>query len=85
MHTILIVDDESQIRSSLQGVLEDEGYKTLLAATGEECIDALRHKSVDVVLLDIWLPGIDGLATLEKLVENEDHPEIIMISGHGNI
>jgi len=85
MHTILIVDDESQIRSSLEGVLQDEGYKTLLAASGEECMDTLRHKSVDVVLLDIWLPGIDGLATLEKLVENEDHPEVIMISGHGNI
>ncbi|MGZ4833899.1 MAG: sigma-54-dependent transcriptional regulator, partial [Terriglobales bacterium] len=85
MQTILIVDDESQIRSSLQGVLEDEGYKTLLAGSGEECMDTLRHKSVDVVLLDIWLPGIDGLETLEKLVESEDHPEIIMISGHGNI
>ncbi len=85
MHTILIVDDESQIRSSLQGVLEDEGYKALLAESGEECIDTLRRKSVDVVLLDIWLPGIDGLETLEKLVENEDHPEVIMISGHGNI
>jgi len=76
MHTILIVDDESQIRSSLQGVLEDEGYKALLAGSGEECMDTLRHKSVDVVLLDIWLPGVDGLATLEKLVENEDHPEV---------
>jgi len=85
MHTILIVDDESQIRSSLEGVLEDEGYKALLAGSGEECMDTLRHKSVDVVLLDIWLPGMDGLATLEKLVENPDHPEVIMISGHGNI
>jgi len=85
MQTILIVDDESQIRTSLQGVLEDEGYKALLAGSGEECLDTLRHKPVDVVLLDIWLPGMDGLATLEKLVENEDHPEVIMISGHGNI
>ncbi len=85
MHTILIVDDETQIRSSLQGVLEDEGYKALLAGSGEECMDTLRHKSVDVVLLDIWLPGMDGLATLEKLVESADHPEVIMISGHGNI
>ena len=85
MQTILIVDNESQIRSSLQGVLEDEGYKTLSAASGEECLDTLRRKSVDVVLLDIWLPGIDGLETLEKLVESEDHPEVIMISGHGNI
>ena len=85
MQTILIVDDESQIRSALEGVLADEGYKTLLAESGEECLEMLRHKSPDVVLLDIWLPGIDGLETLEKLVEREDHPEVIMISGHGNI
>src|ERR1700758_3162277 len=85
MQTILIVDDESQIRSALEGVLADEGYKTLLAESGEECLEILRHKSADVVLLDIWLPGMDGLDTLEKLVESEDHPEIIMISGHGNI
>ena len=85
MQTILIVDDESQIRSALEGVLADEGYKTLLAESGEECLELLRHKSADVVLLDIWLPGMDGLETLEKLVEREDHPEVIMISGHGNI
>jgi len=85
MHTILIVDDESQIRSTLEGVLADEGYKTLLAESGEECLEVLCHKSADVVLLDIWLPGIDGLETLEKLVEQEDHPEVIIISGHGNI
>ena len=85
MQTILIVDDESQIRSALEGVLADEGYKTLLAESGEECLEILRHKSADVVLLDIWLPGMDGLDTLEKLVESADHPEVIMISGHGNI
>src|ERR1035438_7310347 len=85
MQTILIVDDESQIRSSLQGVLEDEGYKTLLAGGGEEGMDTLRPKTLGGVLLDIWLPGIDGLETLEKVVEHGDHPEVIMISGHGNI
>jgi len=85
MHTILVVDDESQIRSTLEGVLADEGYKTLLARSGEDCLELLRQKSVEVVLLDIWLPGMDGLETLEKLVEREDHPEVIIISGHGNI
>jgi len=85
MHTILIVDDESQIRSTLEGVLSDEGYKTLPAQSGEECLELLRRKSADVVLLDIWLPGMDGLETLEKIVEREDHPEVIIISGHGNI
>jgi two-component system nitrogen regulation response regulator NtrX len=85
MQTILIVDDESQIRSALQGVLEDEGYRTLLAESGEACLDTLRRKPVDVVLLDIWLPRLDGLDTLEQIVAAEDHPEVIMISGHGSI
>jgi two-component system nitrogen regulation response regulator NtrX len=85
MHNILIVDDESEIRRSLQGVLEDEGYKTLLAESGEECLASLARKPVAVVLLDIWFPGIDGLETLERIVEMDDPPEVIMISGHGNI
>jgi two-component system nitrogen regulation response regulator NtrX len=85
MHTILIVDDESEIRRALQGVLEDEGYKTVLAENGEECLATLGRKPVDVVLLDIWLPGIDGLEALERIVEMDDPPEVIMISGHGNI
>jgi len=85
MHTVLIVDDESEIRRSLQGVLEDDGYKTLLAESAEDCLATLSRKPVDVVLLDIWLPGIDGLEALERIVAMEDPPEIIMISGHGNI
>src|SRR5450631_198073 len=85
MHTILIVVDESEIRSSLQGVLEDEGYKTVLAESAEECLATLARKAGDVVLLDIWLPGIDGLEALERTVEMDDPPEVIMISGHGNI
>jgi two-component system, NtrC family, nitrogen regulation response regulator NtrX len=85
MPTILIVDDEPEIRSSLQGVLEDEGFRPLLAESGEECLTTLSRKPVDVVLLDIWLPGIDGLETLERIVALDDPPEVIMISGHGNI
>src|SRR5689334_20233814 len=85
MQTILIVDDESQIRSSLQGVLEDEGYDTLLSETGEDCLETLRRKAVDVVLLDIWLPGRDGLEVLEEIMGTNDPPEVIMISGHGSI
>ncbi len=85
MQTILIVDDEADIRSTLQGVLEDEGYKTLLAASAEEALESLRRKHVDIVLLDIWLPGMDGLDALPRIVESEDHPEVVMISGHGNI
>ncbi len=85
MHTILIVDDESEIRSSLQGVLEDEGFKALLAESAEECLGTVARKPVDVVLLDIWLPGMDGLEALERIVAMENPPEVIMISGHGNI
>ena len=85
MQTILIVDDESQIRSALDGVLTDEGYKTLLAGSGEECLELLRHKSPDVVLLDIWLPGNRRPGNARGAGEREDHPEVIMISGHGNI
>lgn len=85
MHNILIVDDESSIRRSLKGVLEDEGYTTSQAESGEACLDTLRKYGFDVVLLDIWLPGMDGLETLEKIRELENAPEVIMISGHGTI
>jgi two-component system nitrogen regulation response regulator NtrX len=85
MHSILIVDDESSIRQSLRGVLEDEGYKTSVAESGEACLEALRKRRFDVVLLDVWLPGMDGLETLEKIRETENAPEVIMISGHGTI
>src|SRR5262245_60515754 len=85
MHTILIVDDESGIRQSLKGVLEDEGYKTAVAESGEACLEALKKRSPDLSLLDVWLPGIDGLETLQKIRELDDAPEVIMISGHGTI
>jgi two-component system, NtrC family, nitrogen regulation response regulator NtrX len=85
MHNILIVDDEPGIRQSLKGVLEDEGYKASVAESGEACIDSLRKRPFDVVLLDVWLPGMDGLETLEKVREIENAPEVIMISGHGTI
>jgi two-component system nitrogen regulation response regulator NtrX len=85
MHKILIVDDETSIRRSLKGVLEDEGYATAQAESGEACLEALRQQAFEVVLLDIWLPGIDGLETLEKIRDLEGAPEVIMISGHGTI
>jgi two-component system nitrogen regulation response regulator NtrX len=85
MQTILIVDDEADIRSALEGVLQDEGYATVLCGSGEECLDLLRRKPVDVVMLDIWLPGMDGMETLESVMGMSDPPEVIMISGHGSI
>ena len=85
MHNILIVDDEVGILESLKGVLEDEGYKPAVAQSGEACLDTVHKRRFDVVLLDIWLPGIDGLETLARIKEMEDGPEVVMISGHGTI
>jgi two-component system nitrogen regulation response regulator NtrX len=85
MHNVLIVDDEEGIRQSLKGVLEDEGYHAAVAESGETGLEMVRKKNFDVVLLDIWLPGMDGLEALEKIKETEDAPEVIMISGHGTI
>jgi two-component system nitrogen regulation response regulator NtrX len=85
MHSILIVDDEPGIRQSLKGALEDEGYKASTAESGEACLELLKKRPFDVVLLDIWLPGMDGLEALEKIKQSEDAPEVIMISGHGTI
>src|SRR5215472_4161921 len=85
MHNILIVDDEAGIRDSLAGILADEGYSAASVESGEACLDLLRRGAFDVVLLDIWLPGMDGMETLAKIRESENPPEVIMISGHGNI
>jgi len=85
MHNILIVDDEAGIRDSLAGILADEGYSAASAGTGDECLALLRKSPFDVVLLDVWLPGVDGLETLERIRELDNPPEVIMISGHGTI
>ncbi|HXW91940.1 MAG TPA: sigma-54 dependent transcriptional regulator [Terriglobales bacterium] len=85
MPNILIVDDEVTIRHSLKDVLEEEGYQTVGAESGEACLEVLRKHSFDVVLLDVWLPGMDGLETLGKIREMEGAFAVIMISGHGTI
>jgi two-component system, NtrC family, nitrogen regulation response regulator NtrX len=84
---VLIVDDEANIRQSLRGVLTDENYHCTAVESGEACLDALSRESFEAVLLDIWLPGIDGLTTLTRIQElpSGDRPAVIMISGHGNI
>ena len=66
---VLVVDDEPGIRQSLSGVLEDEGYAVETAATGEACLEALPAGGFDLVLLDIWLPGMDGMEVLTRIQE----------------
>src|SRR5438093_8404337 len=85
MPRILIVDDEPGIRQSLKGVFEDEGFTTEAVATGEECLQKFAQGAYDLVLLDIWLPGADGLETLRKLREKSPQTHVIMISGHATI
>src|SRR5271155_991916 len=84
-HHILIIDDQASIRKTLRGVLEDEGYTVAAADSGEICLLELKKRRFDLVLLDIWLPGMDGLATLEEIRKMEQPPEVIIISGHGTI
>ncbi len=84
-HSILIVDDEAGIRQSLSSILKDEGYAVESVGSGEECIARLARGPVDLVLLDIWLPKMDGLATLEQMRQEGHNPMVVMISGHGNI
>jgi two-component system, NtrC family, nitrogen regulation response regulator NtrX len=82
---ILIVDDEPGVRSALSGVLRDEGYEVDAVDSGEACLDRLTRDLFDVVVLDVWLPGFDGLVTLSRLRERQVDSQVVMISGHGNI
>jgi two-component system nitrogen regulation response regulator NtrX len=84
-HSILIVDDEPGIRQSLTGVLEDEGFIVSSVASGEECLAAFEKRLYTCVLLDVWLPGIDGIETLERLKASYPDVGVVMISGHGRI
>ena len=86
--TILLVDDEPGIRKSLSTALKDEGYQVLRSDKGEKAIDLISGpdgEAVDLVLLDVWLPGLDGLKTLQELKKIQPELPVIMISGHGTI
>ena len=84
-NSILIVDDEQGIREALTSILSEEGYETASVASGEECLAQLDQRSIDLVLLDVWLDGIDGLETLERIRKNGFDPMVVMISGHASI
>src|SRR5471030_3113450 len=83
--TILIVDDEPGVRAALTGVLQDEGYTVEAVPSGEACLDRVTRGTVDLIILDVWLPGMDGLATLARLRERQVDSQVVLISGHGNI
>ncbi len=84
--SILIVDDEPGVRTALGAVLRDEGYEVEAVESGEACLARVgRSGAFDVVILDVWLPGIDGLQTLERLRQRQIEAQVVMISGHGNI
>lgn len=84
---VLVVDDEAGIRQSLCGVLNDDNYDCAAVETGDACLSELGRESYEAVLLDIWMPGLDGLDTLARIQELPPgtRPAVIMISGHGNI
>jgi two-component system, NtrC family, nitrogen regulation response regulator NtrX len=82
---ILIVDDEEGVQTSVQGILEDAGFEAQAVSSGEDALELLSKKEFPVVLLDIWLPGIDGLQALAKMRQICPDTSVIMISGHGSI
>jgi two-component system nitrogen regulation response regulator NtrX len=85
MNHVLIIDDEAEIRESLEEILREESYAVTTAATGDEGLTLVRDAAYDVVLLDIWLPDQDGMDVLKEINALEAKPEVIIISGHGTI
>ena len=87
LNHVLIVDDEAEIRESLESILREEGYLVTTAGTAGEALTLLRDAVYDVVLLDIWLPDRDGLDALTEIrqMSPEHVPEVVIISGHGTI
>jgi two-component system nitrogen regulation response regulator NtrX len=82
---VLIVDDEKGVQSSIQGILEDVGFDAQAVSSAEEALEILQGKNFPVVLLDVWLPGIDGLEALARIRRLSPDTVVIMISGHGSI
>jgi two-component system nitrogen regulation response regulator NtrX len=83
--TILVVDDEESIGHSLKAILSDEGYQVLVAGSGEEAVKIVEEEMPQLVLLDVWLPGMDGLETLQAIKKINPKIMVIIMSGHGTI
>ncbi|MBI1898851.1 MAG: sigma-54-dependent Fis family transcriptional regulator [Acidobacteria bacterium] len=84
---VLVVDDEPGIRTSLCGILQDEGFEVGAVESGEACLARLAERTYDVVILDVWLPRMDGMETLAHIQElpHPERPTVVMVSGHGTI
>lgn len=85
MHTVLIIDDEKPILDSLFSILTDEGFRILKATDGNEGLSIFEREKPDVVLLDVWMPGMDGLQILSRIKKKDNKAIVIVISGHGTI
>jgi two-component system nitrogen regulation response regulator NtrX len=83
--TILVVDDEESICKSLKAILSDEGYQVLVTGSGEEAVKIVEEEMPQLVLLDVWLPGMDGLETLKAFKKINPQALVIIMSGHGTI
>lgn len=83
--TICIVDDEPAILHTLSSILEDEGYQVTIAKTGSEALRVIQQEPPDVVLLNVYLPEIDGLEVLKRVREQFSNVSVIMMSGHGSV
>ena len=83
--TVLVVDDEERIRSSLRGILGDEGFRVLDTGDPAGVMDLIARENPALVLLDIWMPNIDGIELLRRIKAERPEVHVIMISGHGNI
>ena len=82
---ILVVDDEPSILQSISGILSDEGFEVTTASNGYEALKRIETESPDLVLLDIWMPGLDGIETLKEIKKTNPHIQVIVITGHGTI
>ena len=82
---ILVIDDETSILDSLAGILSDEGFTPICVDSAEKGLKQIKTEAVDLVLLDIWMPGMDGIEALKKIKEEYPELQVIMISGHGTI
>ena len=82
---ILVVDDEKSILESLAGILTDEGFVPVCVGSAEEGLQRLKSEAIDLVLLDIWMPGMDGIEALKLIKDEYPELQVIMISGHGTI